>query len=146
MLMIMSVPPNNSNRPPRWIGIYLVVIVFGGLCHDGSSFQPPVLSGVCSGPVARLSALATTTNGEADATKSSGQPPKPKQNKTTRMSWEERLEQLEEYKAVHGHCRVPYKYNENPSLGYWANNQRHSFKSGKLSDERIADLNAIGFQ
>ena len=142
----MSVRVNNNNRSPRWIGIYLVVIVFGGLCHDGSSFQPPVLSGVCSGHVSRLSALATTTNGAADAAKPPRKPSKPKANKTTRIPWDERLQQLEEYKAIHGNCRVPQKYKENPSLGHWVNTQRKRFKSGKLSDERIAQLEAIGLE
>ena len=105
-----------------------------------------MLSGVCSSSVARLSALATTTKGTADRAKSSGQPSEPKQNKTTQVSWEERLEKLKEYKAVHGNCRVPYKYKENLSLGSWVIRQRHKFKAGKLSDERISDLNTIGFE
>ena len=145
-MMIMSVRVNNnSNRSPRWIGTYLVVIVLVSLCHDGSSFQPPVLSGVCSGPVGRLSASATTAKGAADATKSSRQPSKPRQTYSTRIPWEERLKQLGEYKTIHGNCRVPQRYKENPSLGHWVNKQRTSFKSGKLSDERISDLDAIGF-
>ena len=61
-------------------------------------------------------------------------------------SWAERLQQLEEYKAIHGNCRVPQRYKENPSLGIWVNTQRHRFKSGKLPDEQIAQLEAIGFQ
>ena len=146
-MMIMSVRVNNnSNRSPRWIGTYLVVIVLVSLCHDGSSFQPPVLSGVCSGPVGRLSASATTAKGAADATKSSRQPSKPRQTYSTRIPWEERLKQLGEYKTIHGNCRVPQKYQENPSLGHWVSRQRHNFKSDKLSDERIADLTAIGFE
>ena len=145
-MMIMSVPPNNNNRSPRWIGTYFVVIVLVSLCHDGSSFQPPVLSGVCSGPVARLSASATTAKGAADATKSSGQPSKPRQTYSTRIPWEERLEQLGKYKAIHGNCRVPFRYKENPSLGHWVNTQRRRLKAGKLSDERISDLETIGFE
>lgn len=33
--------------------------------------------------------------------------------------WEEHFRALQEYKAVHGDCRVPTKYAENTALGRW---------------------------
>ena len=37
------------------------------------------------------------------------------------LSWEERYEQLVEYKEEHGDTRVPQKYEPNPALGRWGN-------------------------
>jgi len=40
------------------------------------------------------------------------------------VSWEERFKELQEYKQVNGHCRVPGKYTANPHLANWVHNQR----------------------
>lgn len=34
--------------------------------------------------------------------------------------WEERLDELEKFRDVHGHCNVPTKCPENPQLAIWA--------------------------
>ena len=66
-------------------------------------------------------------------------------------AWEIRLEELQEFHQNHGHCRVPYKYPQNPSLGMWVKNMRTEFKkqeNGKQSSmtvEQIAKLNNLGF-
>lgn len=60
-------------------------------------------------------------------------------------SWDERLGQLAAYKARHGHCRVPARWPENPAFGLWVVNQRRVRKAGKLSPDRIARLDALGF-
>jgi len=61
------------------------------------------------------------------------------------------LEELQEFHQINGHCRVPRKYPQNPSLGYWVNDMRTEFKKRKegqqssMTDERIAALNNLGF-
>src|SRR5262249_5292112 len=59
--------------------------------------------------------------------------------------WEESFEQLQTYVTEHKHCRVPagYKSLDGFSLGAWVSNQRHS--RHKLSSERKARLDALGF-
>jgi hypothetical protein len=60
--------------------------------------------------------------------------------------WTLRLHELAEYKRANGHCRVP-KYIDGPSmvLGNWVSKQRVDNNINKLSAERVAKLNAIGF-
>ncbi|MEM6317221.1 MAG: helicase associated domain-containing protein [Bacteroidota bacterium] len=38
-------------------------------------------------------------------------------------SWMDKYHQLKTYHTLHGHCKVPAKYAENPSLGLWVRNQ-----------------------
>mmetsp|Transcript_1226 Transcript_1226/g.2481 ORF Transcript_1226/g.2481 Transcript_1226/m.2481 type:complete len:435 (-) Transcript_1226:206-1510(-) len=67
------------------------------------------------------------------------------------VTWEERLEQLREFKRVHGHLQVPHL---DPVLGNFITNTRTNYKQfnergGKtydgLSQERINQLNDLGF-
>jgi superfamily II DNA or RNA helicase len=60
-------------------------------------------------------------------------------------AWNDWFEELVQYKAKHGDCKVPTKGNENPKLGVWVSNQRQSKKQGKLEPERERILNEIGF-
>ncbi len=60
-------------------------------------------------------------------------------------SWEIRYSQIAEFKAIHGHCKVPTSWPEDPSLGRWVSHQRHLKKSRKLDPKREQMLNAIGF-
>jgi superfamily II DNA or RNA helicase len=60
--------------------------------------------------------------------------------------WDRMFDALNAYKSKHGDCRVPQRYKINISLSHWVRNQRDSFKSGKLSAERIGKLDAIGFE
>lgn len=60
-------------------------------------------------------------------------------------TWEDRLEEVAAYKAKHGHCDIPLRTPENPKLGRFVNSMRTQHKSGKLSSDRVAKLNAIGF-
>ena len=83
--------------------------------------------------------------------------------KKRRVNWEERYEELEEFKAKNGHCIVPKNYGP---LGSWVRAQRHSMKemqmlssnvSGEmpidvtqsinpfLSSERVDRLDRLGF-
>jgi len=65
---------------------------------------------------------------------------------TSSVSWDERFQQLSEYKDQNGHCRVPAKkYEPNPQLGLWVDRQRQLFKKNKLSPEQKERLDGIGF-
>jgi hypothetical protein len=59
--------------------------------------------------------------------------------------WEKRYSQLVDFKEANGHCEVPQRYKENVELGRWVKDQRTFFSQGKLSQERTALLNEIGF-
>jgi len=69
-------------------------------------------------------------------------------------TWNKRVEELSRFKHEHGHCNVREDDTSNPGLGKWVSYIRRSHrlaKQGKrekgkrLSDERIAQLKAIGF-
>mmetsp|Transcript_20126 Transcript_20126/g.30836 ORF Transcript_20126/g.30836 Transcript_20126/m.30836 type:complete len:419 (-) Transcript_20126:68-1324(-) len=65
--------------------------------------------------------------------------------------WYERLIQLQNFQAEHGHCNVPELYEGNPQLGNWVHNQRKEFQkrmsgeSSSITDERVEALDDIGF-
>jgi len=59
--------------------------------------------------------------------------------------WESRLRELVDYRAVHGHCRVPLGYKENPTLGNWVKTQRQLHCEGHLQAHRQDRLDAIDF-
>jgi hypothetical protein len=59
--------------------------------------------------------------------------------------WEAMFVALEAFKKAHGDCQVPAEWPENRRLGMWVGTQRRRRKKGKLSKERISNLNRIGF-
>lgn len=59
--------------------------------------------------------------------------------------WEENFKLLKNYKAQHGNCNVPARWSENPKLGAWVSTQRIFYKQGKMSQEHMPRLKAIGF-
>ncbi|MBU4582086.1 MAG: helicase associated domain-containing protein, partial [Proteobacteria bacterium] len=71
------------------------------------------------------------------------------------FTWREKIEELFEkgfqgtlfYKESTGNPNVPNKYKtaEGFGLGSWQNNQRSSYRKGKLSPDRIKRLEDIGF-
>lgn len=63
-----------------------------------------------------------------------------------RGSWDDRYQDLIEYKAKHGDCNVPCAYEEKLKLGRFVNNMRKEKANGDLSQERIDLLERIGFQ
>jgi hypothetical protein len=59
-------------------------------------------------------------------------------------AWEQWFELLQGFHAREGHCNVPQHHRESGrKLGLWVSNQR--VQKEKLSDERRARLDAIGF-
>jgi hypothetical protein len=65
-------------------------------------------------------------------------------------TWIERLKSLEEFKAKHGHCRVPPSYSDR-ALAVWVKSQRRQYKlcakggRSTLAVERFGKLKALGF-
>lgn len=65
--------------------------------------------------------------------------------------WEQRLNELKEYRAENGHCNVPSTYPQNPQLSTWVKCQRRQFrltekgKNSNLTQERIGALDDLGF-
>ncbi|EJK60566.1 hypothetical protein THAOC_19054 [Thalassiosira oceanica] len=79
------------------------------------------------------------------------EPPRIRPNETwshgSRDTFAQRLRELEEYKREHGHCSVPRRYRENPSLANWVNKQRQNYrkrmKEGKSPlTERVPNATA----
>ena len=56
--------------------------------------------------------------------------------------WNQRFEELKDYKKQFGHCNVPWKYKANPQLGTWVAHQR----SRTSNERRRAKLESIGFE
>lgn len=67
-------------------------------------------------------------------------------------SWINRLNELHEYRCLHGHTNVPGSYIANPQLATWVKCQRRQFKlysegrPSSLSPSRIQDLEKLGFE
>ena len=67
------------------------------------------------------------------------------------VSWEERFEELKDYRKLHGNCNVPQKYQQNKQLGSWVSVQRQQYKKFKngekssMTKERILKLESIEF-
>lgn len=61
------------------------------------------------------------------------------------QKWEERLQQLIEYRDEHGDCSVPTKYEANPKLAKWCENQKGAYIKNNLKQERVDRLKAVGF-
>ena len=63
-----------------------------------------------------------------------------------RQTWEQRLAEIAEFRAKHGHCNIPIKYRENPRMGALVGELRSQRNRGILSAERIAQLDELGFR
>lgn len=104
-----------------------------------------VASGAISNPDSERSTVDTT--GSELATLGHLHAP----HQSREKQWMMRYEELSQFQKKHGHCRVPHGYAENRKLSWWVMNQRAQFqllKHGKknwLSEDRLAMLNAIGF-
>jgi len=61
------------------------------------------------------------------------------------QKWEQHLQQLIDYRDEHGDCNVPTKYDVNPKLAKWCENQKGAYLKNNLKQERIDRLKAVGF-
>jgi hypothetical protein len=61
------------------------------------------------------------------------------------LIWEQRYQELVDFKKKYGHVKVPQDFKENKVLGRWVSSQRRHKTAKLLSKERIARLNKIGF-
>ena len=74
-----------------------------------------------------------------------------KKHTTNVEKWEERYQELLQFRQDNGHCVVPLCYPPNPTLSHWVKRQRYQYKlksDGKhstLSRHRQALLERIGF-
>jgi hypothetical protein len=59
--------------------------------------------------------------------------------------WHQQYEKLVEFKRRNGHCTVPFKYQEDKSLGQWVQTQRICQSNNKLGIDRKERLDEIGF-
>jgi len=62
-----------------------------------------------------------------------------------KLSFDQRLKQLEVYKKKYGHCKVPQLFKENPSMGLWVRDLRVKKRKGKLPTEVEKRLSKLGF-
>jgi hypothetical protein len=68
--------------------------------------------------------------------------------------WEEKWEELRDFKETHGHCNVPKTFRPNQQLAVWVKSQRRQFKvfwqegkttTANITKERIEKLLHLGF-
>ncbi len=60
-------------------------------------------------------------------------------------TWAQRIRELKAFKKEYGHCNVPFRYPSNPVLANWVNFVRQVKKRGRLAEDRIRQLDALGF-
>ncbi|KAL4458387.1 hypothetical protein ABPG75_013252 [Micractinium tetrahymenae] len=98
------------------------------VCMSGSARELSTSASTPAGGALEPTAVAAASPG------SSSRQPSP--------SFEQRCRQLEAYIQQHGHSRVPL--NEPSGLGRWASQQRHAWKTGRLSAARQQQLAVLG--
>jgi hypothetical protein len=93
--------------------------------------------------------ITTTTTAVASTTRPRSTP--------VRVTWDDRLDMLQEYRNEHGNLLIPIRYKLNPSLGKFVHNTREQYKlfhnkckvgykkKCSLTGERIAQLEELGF-
>ncbi|WCK57351.1 Helicase associated domain protein (plasmid) [Aneurinibacillus sp. Ricciae_BoGa-3] len=59
--------------------------------------------------------------------------------------WNIKFTEIAEFQKKHGHCLIQAEDEENAKLAIWSRNQREKYRKGKLTEEKIAKLNSIGF-
>lgn len=60
-------------------------------------------------------------------------------------AWEARFQALARFRAARNHCLVPARWEEDPDLARWVEQQRREYRANQLPTDRIARLEALGF-
>ena len=66
--------------------------------------------------------------------------------------WQQRFNELKEYRERYGDCNVPSQWSENPQLGRWVSTQRSQYrlyqegKKSSMTKERMQALESINFE
>lgn len=60
--------------------------------------------------------------------------------------WFEKVEELRAFRSTYGHCRVPNRWPQNPSLARWVHLQRQRRKDNSLPANRVALLDTMEFE
>lgn len=87
--------------------------------------------------------IASSTNSRADSVVAL------RQSQTDK--WNQRYQELVEFRERHGHCLVPLNFPENPTLAHWIKRQRYQYsqkyerKRSTMTDERESTLEKLGF-
>jgi uncharacterized protein YbgA (DUF1722 family) len=66
-------------------------------------------------------------------------------NHTDNKNWHHQYEKLVEFKRKNGNCLVPYKYDEDATLGMWVSRQRQFHSKNKIRLDRKELLDELGF-
>jgi hypothetical protein len=61
-------------------------------------------------------------------------------------TWMSRMTELHDYYARHGHCGIARDCEESAGLGRWADRVRQLRRRGRLPEERVKQLETLGFQ
>jgi hypothetical protein len=61
------------------------------------------------------------------------------------IDWNRQYEQLVKFKRKNDHCMVPFKCEQDKSLGKWVSKQRSGHNNNKIRLDRKTLLNEIGF-
>ena len=54
-------------------------------------------------------------------------------------SWEQRMNDLMELRAEHGHCHIPTHYQENKQIATWVKCQRRQYKLSEARQSKYFD-------
>lgn len=65
---------------------------------------------------------------------------------TRDVAWQDFFAELVAYEAETGHCNVPKRSPDYPKLANWVANQRAKWRRGTLPENRLIQLEAIGFE
>jgi len=125
----------------------------------GFQFEPSNEEGMllchlkpCSKVINKASALSDTTENSKFPLKKRSSSLTPRKSRLNEAKWMQTYDKLLTYKNAHGHCNVPRKWKDDPSLGEWVHFQRRQYRQRRLmkpnhmTDQRLQYLERIGFQ
>ena len=110
-------------------------------------YRLPILLGhPCGLAVAQASFPPGTRTGNSASSTAAPTSKEPAMASKQGAEWSEHYSKLQAYHAHNHHCNIPQGYTADPAFGRWVCDQRIALKNGRLKPQRVARLNAIGFQ